>query len=389
MGINLSKLVEAYRKAPKETMGNLRDSLKSKEVRPTEFDLGSLFTNIFGWSAFQECRNGEQAHKIFEAAGAVSTAAFGNISGQIVYSAILEAYQDEEFVFSKLIPTVSTKLRTEKIAGIQQIGDKALVVNEGESYPLVGVGENWIDTPLTKKRGLICPVTREAIFFDRTGILLDRCAEVGKMLGLNKEKRAIDCVIDENAGAASAMTGGHRYHWQGTSYGTYQTSTPWINSVTSNALVDWTDIEAVELKLAAITDPFTGEPVTILPTHLIVTPQLLHTAKAIIGATENRLQVGGFATSGNLVTRVSPNTLVSYTIVSTRQLAARLGTDTSWFLGNPPAACRYMENFPMEVTQAPSGSHLEFNNDIVMQFKASEMGAYATFDPRFMAKSAA
>ena len=62
-------------------------------------------------------------------------------------------------------------------------------------YPSLGLGEDYIETPSTTKRGFIVPVTQEAIFFDRTHLILQRAAEVGEILGLNKEKRLLDLVI--------------------------------------------------------------------------------------------------------------------------------------------------------------------------------------------------
>ena len=62
-------------------------------------------------------------------------------------------------------------------------------------YPSVGLSEDYIETPSTTKHGFIVPVTREAIFFDRTHLILQRAAEVGEVLGLNKEKRLLDLVI--------------------------------------------------------------------------------------------------------------------------------------------------------------------------------------------------
>ena len=62
-------------------------------------------------------------------------------------------------------------------------------------YPNVGLSEDYIETPSTTKHGFIVPVTREAIFFDRTHLILQRAAEVGEVLGLHKEKRLIDLVI--------------------------------------------------------------------------------------------------------------------------------------------------------------------------------------------------
>jgi hypothetical protein len=46
-----------------------------------------------------------------------------------------------------------------------------------------------------------------------------------------------------------------------------------------------------------------------------------------------------------------------------------------------------MENWPITVTQAPIGSEAEFNNDIVLRFKASERGAAAVINPRYIVKS--
>ena len=79
-------------------------------------------------------------------------------------------------------------------------------------YPNLGFGEDYIETPSTTKRGFIVPVTKEAIFFDRTHLVLSRAAEVGELLGLNKEKRLVDLVI----GATN------NYKWKGTAYNTYQ-----------------------------------------------------------------------------------------------------------------------------------------------------------------------
>jgi len=46
-----------------------------------------------------------------------------------------------------------------------------------------------------------------------------------------------------------------------------------------------------------------------------------------------------------------------------------------------------MENWPITVTQAPQNSEAEFNQDIVAQFKASERGAAAVINPRYIVKA--
>lgn len=57
-----------------------------------------------------------------------------------------------------------------------------------------------------------------------------------------------------------------------------------------------------------------------------------------------------------------------------------------WFIGDFKKAFAYMENWPITVTQAPIGSEAEFNNDVVLRFKASERGAAAVLNPRYVVK---
>ena len=158
---------------------------------------------------------------VLESTDGVDVTAFLNITGQVIYSKIMEAYTQEAFVVSKLVDTIPTRLDGEKIPGISRVTDTIDEVGPGMPYPHLGFGEDYIETPSTTKRGFIVPVTKEAIFFDRTHLVLSRAAEVGEVLGLNKEKRLIDLVIGVT----------NNYKWKGTTYNTYQTSTPWINSL--------------------------------------------------------------------------------------------------------------------------------------------------------------
>ena len=157
---------------------------------------------------------------VLEAGDGVDVTAFLNITGQVIYSKIMEAYTQEAFVVSKLVDTIPTRLDGEKIPGIARIADTIDEVAPGMPYPHLGFGEDYIETPSTTKRGFIVPVTKEAIFFDRTHLVLSRAAEVGEVLGLNKEKRLIDLVIGVT----------NNYKWKGTSFNTYQAATPWINT---------------------------------------------------------------------------------------------------------------------------------------------------------------
>lgn len=362
------------------------EALAKGHLKPSEFSFRELYESLVpngremieSWNPKYGPDSGAP---LTEAAGAITASDFSNISGQIMYTATLESLTPEDYPFQALIPTQSTPYDGEKIPGITGLGDQAAIVPENQAFPYAGVGEDWIETPQTTKRGFIVPITKEALFFDRTGLLLKQASAVGEALTLNKEKRAIDCVIDENTTA-------HRYKWRGTTYATYQTTSPWDNVTAANALVDWTDIDNCDQTLNGITDPNTGEPVVVEADTLIVTKSLEQTAKRIVNATEVHVITPGYATTGNPnVTKVNNPMASKYKIVSSRLLASRLATDTDYFYGRPSKAFKYMENWPITVSQAPPGSSDDFRRDVVQQFKCSERGQFATIEPRVMSKS--
>lgn len=393
MRINYEKLIKGFEADARKATVYLRESFEAKEVKADDFDFGRLFEACFGWEEFRACRSDRTylATKVMEGAGAITTNAFQVISGQVVFNSFMEAYLSEDFVFTKLIPTRKTDLSGEKIPGISELGDQATVVNENEPFPLAGVGNNYIETPDTLKRGLKVAITKEAIFFDRTGLVLERSKQLGKSMGINKEKRAIDCVVDENTTAA-------RYKWRGNTIATYDNNTgnhTWDNLSASTGLVDHTDIDACEQLFANMLDPDTGEPIMVMADTIIVTPQLVGTAWRVLNSIMVSMQAGGFATTGDLYRTDSLSPVgrtefsAPYKLVTSRLLPTRMATDTSWFLGKPSAAFAWMENWPMAVIAAPANSQDEFDRDIVQQFRASERGAFATIEPRHMVKATA
>lgn len=387
----LKKMIDGLGEA--KTNRFLAESLESGDIKPSDFSIRDLAENLIEdgreWVGLMNPNHSRDVY--MEAAGAVSTTTFSNITGQIFFNAIKEGFVNEEFVFSNMIRTIPTQLSGEKIPGIGGIGDQAAIVGENDTYPLVGLNEDYIETPATVKRGMILPLSREVIFFDRTGILLRRAQEVGYFLGLNKEKRVINVVIDENTTAG-------RYKWRGTVISTYNDNTgthTWDNLSASTPLVDWTSLDAVELLLASMLDPNTGEPIAISADTIICTPQMRHTAERILRASSVDLRSGGYATSGNLTGTYSPNPIGegpysgTYKVASSRQLAVQMATDTTWYLGKPSEAFAYMENWGLETQQAVANSEAEFTQDIVMRYKASERGATATLEPRLMVKATA
>ena len=378
------RLLEAARQDGNEDryFDDLQEAISDGSYKSSDFRIRDLFRQfvddgneiVESWSP----RHGGGQSGVRLQEDGVDTAAFANIIGQIVYSEVLDAFNDPAFLAPLVTRTVPTEFNGEKIPGVARIGDEAESIGEGEAYPIAGVGEEWIETPETTKRGFIVPVTKEAIFFDRTALVMQRARETSQWLGVNKEKRVLDVVLGltdvyrRNGGATTAT------------YGDNSGSHDWDNLQASNTLQDWTDIETALLLFDAMTDPNTGEPILVTPDTLIVPSALAMTARRIVSATEIREVTNTNTTtlSGNPLSG-GPN----LRILSSQYVKARTSSASTWFVGQPTEAFWYMENWPITAVEAPSNSEMEFTHDIVARFKVSERGACAAVEPRRMIKN--
>jgi hypothetical protein len=366
-----------------KTVSHLSEALDERHLKPEDFSIRDLAETLVPdgreWVRMLDPRAGGGV-ALLEASDGVDVTAFQQIAGQVIYAKILEAYNQEAFVASRLVDTIPTRLDGEKIPGMTRIADQIDEVGPGMPYPSLGFGEDYIETPATTKRGFIVPVTKEAVFFDRTHLVLSRASEVGEILGLNKEKRLLDLIVGVT----------NNYNSNGTSYNTYQTTTPWVNVLASNELIDWTDVDAAEQLFADMLDPATGEPILVRGTTVLVMPAYRHAANRVFNATEINYTPGGATTA-----TLAANPLGNYRVFESRLayrriIASGVAAATAkkwWFVGDFRRAFAYMENWPITVTQAPLRSEADFQQDIVLRFKASERGAAAVLNPRYVVKN--
>ncbi len=325
----------------------------------------------------------EQPIETMESGAGVTVSAFANITNQLISSKIHEGYTNPQFVAASLVQVVPTRLSGERMATAGSIPDNAQTVNETMPYPTVGFTEHFVDTPATIKRGLICAVSREAIFFDQTGQVARRAFSVGEIVGRSREERIIDVVIGVT----------NPYSEKGTAQNTYQDGTPsFDNHAATNTLIDWTDIETAQLLLDAMADPAnTSQPIASVPDTIIVHTAKAWTARRIVSAVETRTSDKNIAantqefTAGNPVPALR---VVSSPYINFRYSAGSIA-NTTWFYGRPTSAFLYMENWPLTITQAPPNDPASFEQDIVLRVRASERGAAAVMEPRHMVRSVA
>jgi hypothetical protein len=123
---------------------------------------------------------------------------------------------------------------------------------------------------------------------------------------------------------------------------------------------------------------------------VLVMPAYRHAAQRVFNALEVR-----FNPASSPTTTLAANPLANYQVVDSRLAYRRIiasgqaAVDAKkwWFIGDFKKAFAYMENWPITVTQSAANSEADFNQDIVVRFKASERGAAAVLNPRYVVKN--
>ena len=374
---------------PRECSRQFSEALRTREVAGADFSVRDLFENLVedGERIVKAWENPKRRNSssIMEASQAVDTSAFSNITGQIIYNAILEGYENPEFLWKELFTDMSsTVLNSERLPGIGGTGDEAEVVDEGQPYPIVGLNEEYVDFGPMLKRGFIIPITREIIVADRTGLLLERASESGyHYLGINMEKRALNVF--------TGQSGFNTYTRNGANTNTYQTSGGYINQQSGNALTSWRSMNAAELLFDSMTDPNTGEPMIVSGQMDIVVPTALKMDAFRILNVNGIGQVDNTASTAT-VRQYGPNPLTAGSMVhatglrvlSNAYIKKQTGSSTGWYFGQPKKAFLKRTAWEIETEQAATNSEAMFVADIWMRYKCSEESQFGVKNPRYV-----
>lgn len=379
---------------------NVLESEKRK-FRPEDvslLDLAMSLTGLWGEglrNALESfARSGRSpTADVLEASGgtAVTPTQFANIS---VYNAavaglleakVLEVYDRSEYIGDSLARTIPTRKRTEKFIGLVESGDTDVVRKPTERHVRTTISERYQETPETQNRGLAIEVSREAVMFDETALVLQYAEKVTDRLRLRKEK----ALIDQALGITNS------YSYGGTTYNTYLTSGGWVNVKASNPLADWRDVDEALQLFVAMTDPENGEPIIITARQILAMPQKAMTVEYLLNATETR-----HSTNSAVDLQVGPNPMKGRVeVLPTSPWVYRRATDADglnlsaenaaglWFLGDFLKAFAYMENFPLTIVRAAPSDYEMADRGLVAAIFIDEMGIAAVMQPRAVVKN--
>lgn len=409
-GQSLRQLYEGL--GPRGCVHRLKEMLASGELKAAEYSLRETAEACCGPDWVRRLHPRAQMDSLLDpeaqleravmeaGGGAVDVSAFRHITGQIIFSEIHQGWKQVGNIGESISTNRPTRFDGEKIPGVAIIGSVGTKVHPGMPYPTMGFGEHYFQTPSTDKDGLICEVTKEAVFFDRTNLVLDHARMVGERLARKKEKQILATLAGVSITIEGETFDGNNHSWNGTTYNTYSTTANaiGINSKSGVELQDWTDVEEAALLFADLLHPDTGDPIDMdwMGFTIVTTPFKAWTLQRIRNATQLASLPGGYATSGtpqrteggNIDVIASARILSSALLYKVIQDSGVSAADAKhwWFAGNPNAAIRYMENWPLTTVEAPANNEAEFTRDVVFRAKASERGVPFMFEPRKLTK---
>lgn len=332
-------------------------------------------------------RRGFHAAPLVEAA---QSSAFSILTGNVIAAAVQQAYDEVPSTLDRLVTPLSSKMRTERFAGIQAIGG-VRDVPEGQDYPETGTTDRGTEGPEPAKRGFIFPITEETVVFDQSGQVLVRGREIGRVMRNDREKHGMYAVQDL-AGYKSYYPIVNGTPTQTDLYRSAAAGTEWyhksVNLKATNALVDWTDIDAALQLGGDITDE-QGEKITFIANQVLVPRALLATILRIVGATQIEASSAGATTAAwTQNVTVSPNiiALLQQSGGTLTPLTSPFMNDTStWYAGDFPGQFYEQEIFPIQTVEIPPDQR----KDVITAFRVRRKSRVYANDDKGVIKNTA
>jgi len=342
----------------------IQKALESGKLRPDDFSIREI------WEACERNEDGS-VRSIHEA---VSSDSFPKITGELINSRIIEAFESAPTIGDELVTTVP---------GIKQKIDTVAGFTASEGVDEVPEGHPYDDSTLTekhvtihnKKYGRIISVTEEMIFFDQTGQILTRAQGIGDKAAQYKERLIVEGVQDVQKAGQYVV-----YRPEGTGTAIYSTGNG--NLKTSNPFGE-SGLEEVEKLAHQMRDDSTGthdtdyifiaddDVIVLVPKDLQIEALQMANSTLVPESAENAVNIF----KGKFKVRTSP--------YITKQSA------TTWYWGNFKRSFWWEEVWPLQTMSMKPGHEDEFSRDIKSKFKVRMFGGIGAVDYRYAYKSTA
>lgn len=338
--------VQGARTAHRMVAEDLKKLIEAKKLDPARISLKAL------WEATVEKKDLSEN---------ISSSGFPTIAGEIISSVIIAAYQAFPKAGDRLVRTVPSRLKESKIAGWKAIG-KISALNERQPYGQVLPPDEKTATIKNQKYGGVLDLTKEAIFFDQTGQLMDDARQLGEEGARFRDEIIMNTVCDV---LGQSLSGGVLY------------SAGNVNLITSNPL-GTTGWENAHIELLDKKDDQTGKPIWVFGEKpIMIVPSGLYPKAWKLQNNET-----GDLGTANRDKNMAQN---MFDLVVNPYLQK---VSTDWWYGGFNRQFRWEEVWPLEVfTRVGQDTSEGFGQDIIQQFKVSLYGGCGAADTRYVLES--
>lgn len=375
------------RRLVRESWDAIPDAWQNGTIERDRFSIRRLFEESVpdGHNIVREFedRHRNRSAAFYEAGVGVNTAHFANIIGQITFGEVLSAMEQPSFIAMNLVTKRSaTTGEQEILPGVTMLGDVGGDVGEGENYPEAGLGEDYTVMPKKIKEGFVVSVTEEAVFEDKTGLILDRARSGAESIGISQEKDGLNMVLGvttswKRKGNAAVAT-----------YSDTVAATHPFDNLLSNSLTNHDSIATMENALFAMVDLNTGEPITFPNQLQVVVPhQLRYTAHWIFNSDSIQRN-----TATDTLRAIAANPIGAtgrrYDVQSNQYVYSTTSSASTWYAGDFKGAFEYAEIWPTQLFVEDRNSSSGFNRDVIFRSKVRRKGAFGVRNPQLVIKNA-
>lgn len=300
----------------------------------------------------------------------------------LIEAEVLSDYDGEPLIGLDMVQTRNTNKNGQYLKGLYGDGGlKAdLTRRPNEPHSRGEITDRKVKTPETVEKSRAIDLTKEAIYFDETGDLLDAAASVRDTILFDKNDQILRGLL--------GIT--NTYNYNDVAYNTFLTSGAWINDQV-NPFTDHNDIDdAIEL-FTKLTHPATERPISMASEAMTVlhdprkeSQWSIHTSSTQLRQTNSGTQV-----ITNQKVESIRNIKARYSSARVRQLLQNEGSMSetnaiaTWFCGNPMKAFAWMQNWPLQVETVRATEYDMIDRGLYASYFANQRGTLAVLDPRF------
>ena len=325
----------------------------------------SLFTQMYGFTPSSPGEVGNvipnytDSREINAAEAAIDNTGFTALNNTVLASIIINAYNATGgLVADQLMMPYPTNHETENVPGFNE-PTGIDVYAENAAKPDTAITNKYVTLQKLSKIGGRVFLTREAVFYDQTGLLLQRANTIGSQIALHREHILLAGIADTSSYTPVATpvttfayypSGSRTSLWTG------------VNTFESNALVDYSNIEKAINNLRKQTDS-RGERLSDnnnTPYEILLPGDLEVTAQKIFTATNLETNPGG-------ANNTRFNNPYSNIRVYVSNVLNSINPNTWYIAGAGGFSKQFIRKitFPLEVVPLPAAEVTTVTNDRV------------------------